>query len=316
MRPRLVLVFALAAASWAAAQRVSFDVASIKPSPDIATIAANHIAPHIGTRIDAAHVDIGFASLRDLIATAYSVKPYQVKGPDWLATERFDIQATLPQGATAAQLPELLQSLLADRFKLQVHRDDQAQSVYAMTVSPSGLKAKPSPTDAPAAAADAKDDKSTTSIDTADGPMKIRTARSGASTTVFASSAKTGMMTTTMSDGQMHLNAEKMSMDQLALSITPMLDLPVINQTNLPGNYQISLNLSLDDLRAAASKALGPGAMPNMMGGDAANPNVASTPAGGSIFSSIDALGLKLTKRNLPVGHVVIDSIEKTPTPN
>ena len=62
---------------------------------------------------------------------------------------------------------------------------------------------------------------------------------------------------------------------------------------------------------------MGPGAIPALTNGAAgADPNVASTPTGGSIFSSIDALGLKLTKRNLPVGHVVIDSIEKTPTPN
>jgi len=38
--------------------------------------------------------------LKMLITTAFDVKPYQVTGPAWLETERFEIVAKLPEGAT------------------------------------------------------------------------------------------------------------------------------------------------------------------------------------------------------------------------
>ena len=81
----------LAAGSGAAqtpAAGLSFEVASIKPAPPMNPQAMMAGKMHVGTKIDAARVDIGFASLADLIRTAYNVKPYQVIGPDWLKTER------------------------------------------------------------------------------------------------------------------------------------------------------------------------------------------------------------------------------------
>ena len=69
---------------------------------------------HVGMKVDAARVDIGYLSLADLIMTAYKVKAHQVVGPDWMRTDRFDILAKMPEGATKEQVPEMLQGLLAD----------------------------------------------------------------------------------------------------------------------------------------------------------------------------------------------------------
>ena len=58
--------------------------------------------PKFGPQVDASHAEYTFMSLKDLIALAYDVKAYQITGPDWLPTERFDILAKMPEGATAS----------------------------------------------------------------------------------------------------------------------------------------------------------------------------------------------------------------------
>ena len=70
-----------------------------------------------------------FVSLKNLIERAYSIKSYQVFGPDWLESERFDVTAKLPEGATQADVPKMLQALLAERFKLTVHHERDAARI-------------------------------------------------------------------------------------------------------------------------------------------------------------------------------------------
>src|ERR1019366_1137981 len=137
------LGLALLAAGAAFAQVPEFEVATIKAAtpPDRGQIMAG--APmHVGMKIDAARVDIGFMSLADLIRTAYDVKPYQISGPDWIKSERFDILAKMPDGATKEQVPAMLQALLADRFKLTVHKESQEHPIYALIVGKGGSKLK------------------------------------------------------------------------------------------------------------------------------------------------------------------------------
>ena len=66
----------------APAAKPQFEVATIKPAPPLnpAMIAAGKM--HIGMKIDAGRVDIGYLSLNDLIMAAYKVKQHQVAGPD------------------------------------------------------------------------------------------------------------------------------------------------------------------------------------------------------------------------------------------
>ena len=86
--------------------------------------------------------------------------------------------------------------------------------------------------------------------------------------------------------------------------------------TGLKGNYSLALDLSLAELMAMAqSSGLGmprPAPSPDGSGG-----GTASDPVGGaSIYSSVQALGLKMENRNAPVTRLVIDHVEKTPTEN
>jgi uncharacterized protein (TIGR03435 family) len=90
--------------------------------------------------------------------------------------------------------------------------------------------------------------------------------------------------------------------------------------SELKGNYQVALDLSIEDMKnvARASGVMAGMGMPQPgTGKEAARPgDAASTPAAASIFAAVQQLGLKLDARKLPVGIVVIDHLEKTPTEN
>jgi uncharacterized protein (TIGR03435 family) len=115
-----------------------FEVASVKPAPP--PVAGKFMVQMGG---DPGMVDYKNVSLKSLIARAYGMKDYQVSGPDWLDTARFDIVAKMPQNASREQLPAMLRNLLAERFKLSAHLEQKVMPVYAMLVGKGGFKLKP-----------------------------------------------------------------------------------------------------------------------------------------------------------------------------
>ena len=111
-----VLTFVVAASAFAQSPpRLEFEVASIRPS----SAPGQDRAATAGVHIDGAQVRCVLLSIKDYIGTAYKTRFAQIVAPDWIGSERFDIVATLPAGATPAQVPEMLQSLLAERFGLR-----------------------------------------------------------------------------------------------------------------------------------------------------------------------------------------------------
>src|SRR6516165_11144822 len=107
-----------------AAAKLEFEVASIKPAtlPGRGPIRLGQRGgPGSG---DPGRVTYTFSTMLDLLADAYSVKRNQISGgPTWLDSERFDIVAKIPAGATKEQVNVMLQNLLAERFKLTLHRE-------------------------------------------------------------------------------------------------------------------------------------------------------------------------------------------------
>jgi uncharacterized protein (TIGR03435 family) len=85
--------------------------------------------------------------LKDYIGLAYSLTRGQVFGPDWIGSERYDIQATIPAGTSRDQLPEMFQSLLVERFEMKLHREKREFPVYALTLGKGPLKTKQSSPD-------------------------------------------------------------------------------------------------------------------------------------------------------------------------
>jgi uncharacterized protein (TIGR03435 family) len=67
------------------------------------------------------------------------VKAFQISGPAWISTERFDIVAKLPDGASKEKVPQMLQSVLEDRFRLLLGRRNKiAYPVFALVVGNGG----------------------------------------------------------------------------------------------------------------------------------------------------------------------------------
>ena len=129
--------------------KLAFEVASVKPAApiDIQKLAQQMMQgggemPKIGPHVDGAQAEYTYMALRELIVTAYKVKPYQITGPDWLANTRFDIKAKMPDGSKKDDAPEMLQSLLEDRFRLVVRRETKEHPVLALVVGKGGPKLK------------------------------------------------------------------------------------------------------------------------------------------------------------------------------
>ena len=121
-----------------AAPAPKFEVPSIKP--------ANLSAPPPGRMGSHANISPGGLrcrneSLKELVEDAWSVGNYQITGgPGWISSARFDIDAKPAGAATREQLLQMLQALLADRFKLAVHRETKELPVYALVIGKGGAK--------------------------------------------------------------------------------------------------------------------------------------------------------------------------------
>src|SRR5262249_39504595 len=95
---------------------LKFEVASVKPTQD--TSGRGGIRPAQGGE---RYIATGMP-LRALIMVAYQVKPEQIAGgPDWINTDRWDMNAKAEKASNADELHLMLQDLLADRFQLKFH---------------------------------------------------------------------------------------------------------------------------------------------------------------------------------------------------
>ena len=115
------------------AATVEFEVASVKPAP-----------PQLGNRlsirmsVDPVRLNYTNVSLQDILKQAYGVQDDQVSGPEWLGTARFDIVAKIPAGVSRDRVPQMLQTLLAERFKLALHSETRDARIYALAVAKTG----------------------------------------------------------------------------------------------------------------------------------------------------------------------------------
>jgi uncharacterized protein (TIGR03435 family) len=299
-----------------------FEVASVKPSGPLDPRMIMSGQAHVGISVDSARVDIGSLPLGDLIRIAYHLKPYQVAGPDWIKSERFDIVAKIPEGVSKDKFPEMLQALLADRFKMATHRETKDHPAYALLVGKNGPKLK----DAEPLPAVASTDPAAPqgkALVMGSGEYQVRVEPLPAGRGAMVSSPQFGEMKISMTEnGMMRMEFARITMQAMADTLSRYTDRPVQDLTELKGTYQATLDISLEDMRAVAmaagmGQAMGPGG--GMMMGRRATEGgpaeTASTP-GGSIFTAIQTLGLKLEPRKVQVEILVIDHLEKTPTDN
>jgi uncharacterized protein (TIGR03435 family) len=146
-------------------------------------------------------------------------------------------------------------------------------------------------------------------------PLKINPSSSGATIVT----PENGTVKVAMGpEGQMRMEMSKVTMFAFAEMLTRFADRPVMDMTELKGNYQVALNLSMETMLSVARAS---GAVPGVaLGlGPRGEPGRvdASDPSGNSsVLESVQQLGLKLDPRKAPVEFVVVDHLEKTPTEN
>jgi uncharacterized protein (TIGR03435 family) len=135
-------------------QAIAFDVASVKVSSGEGSQpgGGRKGAPPFAvgpTRLAARHL-----TLRDLIARAYEVDESEVAGgPTWINSDRYEIDARVEKPAGRERMLGMLQQLLAERFRLKVHRESKMVPRYLLLVGRNGPKFGPHfhAADAPAA---------------------------------------------------------------------------------------------------------------------------------------------------------------------
>jgi uncharacterized protein (TIGR03435 family) len=115
---------------------LAFEVASVKAAPERAGQAAL-----IAMDTDPAMVRYSNVSLKILIAMAYRFDSRLVQGgPAWLDEQPYDLTAKLPPGVSKDRVPEMLRTLLAERFHLVLRRETKEQRVYFLVVAKNGAK--------------------------------------------------------------------------------------------------------------------------------------------------------------------------------
>jgi uncharacterized protein (TIGR03435 family) len=129
---------------------LAFEVASVKqhliPNGNIRRPSSSNLrCPPFNCGISGNRFTEEVASLSDLMMDAYNVKRYQISGlPNWGDSGRdvYDIAAKVEgdKTPTQEQVRRMLQTLLADRFQLRVHREQKELPIFALVVAKNGPK--------------------------------------------------------------------------------------------------------------------------------------------------------------------------------
>jgi uncharacterized protein (TIGR03435 family) len=245
----------------------------------------------------------GEASLKTLLKRAYELKDYQIGGPAWMESERYEITAKIPEGATRREVALMLQSLLTQRFGLTVHRETRDLPMLALEVAKGGPKLK------------ASGEKGTVPEPTEGTVLSPKFTKKG--TDGFPEIAAGQNLPRSYeivggSDGLMYkLWARRETMEQLADRISAQLSRPVVDRTGLQEVYDFALTWTVENGGAGVPRT---GPPPDEI--DMHSSPILSEP-GLSIFAALPAqLGLKLEARRGPLEMLIVDKADRVPIGN
>ena len=274
------LVVVAGAMGWAAGP-VEFEVVSIKPAKPM-TMGKMMV----GMNADDAMLRYTNVSLKDCIREAFDVRDYQVQGPEWLESDRFDIVAKLPAASNKKQIPEMLQAMLADRFHLAVKQGTEEHAVYALVAGKGGPKLKKA------------------DVQTSPKPDEKHVGGMG---------GKNAMMMRVSPEG-VHLTAPSATLGRLAEMISHFAARPVVDMTGIPGEYDFELTFAPETMRAmpfGGGPRMGP--PPGDAGREAAQAPAEPAP---SIYDAVKAYGLKQEPKKAPMETIVVEHVDRMPTEN
>jgi len=146
---------------------------------------------------------------KTLLTLAYGVKGFQISGPGWLDSERYNILAKVPPGTTKEQAQVMLQRLLTERFQLMVRHENREVPLYILTVGKAGANVK-----------------SAVAVTTEPIPAGTLTSRA---------------------NGGFHMVARNKTIEALINVLSSRLDQPVLDQTGLGGKYDFEVKFDVDE---------------------------------------------------------------------
>jgi uncharacterized protein (TIGR03435 family) len=168
-------------------------------------------------------------TLKSLLARAYDLQPFQVSGPAWIDSERYDVVATIPEGTTKEEISVMLQHLLTERFSMTLHSETKDHPGYILGIGKGGPKLTPAKH--PSVPSD---------------PDASR--RPAISFTMGGSSPETKINDATM--------------PVFAGFLSRTLGRPVVDATGLSGEFDIVLPVSMMAIRSPGAQETGAGGSP------------------------------------------------------
>jgi len=263
-----------------AASAVAYKSASVRPHQ-----AVNGMVEHLGIMFSPQGFTARNATLQTVLGVAYGVQKDLISGaPDWVNSEKYDIEVRLPdsaiqdapksgRGIGIERLRVMLQALLADRFKLTLHQETKDLSIYELVVAEGGPKLR---------------EASTVSVNP-DGNQS------------FEGSVREPSQ---MKMGPGKLMAQGATVEPLAEQLSWQLGRTVVNKTGLTGYYDYSLHWTPGESEEGMMKLMGSKAQ-----AESATPSESSA---SSIFTAVqEQLGLQLEAKTAPMSILVIDHVER-----
>ena len=287
-----LLVFGFACAFGQATGNLTFEVASVRPSAPVPPSGGVYFGPARGGpgTPDPGQITWSYASMKAMLLTAYDAKNYQINGPAWLDTERYNVIAKVPAGATTEQVRAMWQNLLAERFGLTVHHEPKEFQVEELVIGKGGPKLKETSWDAAAPLPP--------------GPPQRKNGElisPGVVSTIFPGVSP-----------HAHTVAKAQPISQLAVMLSNQLGRPVLDKTGLTGKYDFTLEYRID-----LSGYQLPPPPPGAPGPAAATPGDSASDPGPDLAAAVQQqLGLGLVAGKAKLDVVVVDKADKVPTEN
>ena len=268
---------------------------------------------------DPTRITFRSATLKTLLVYAYGVKPYQISGPGFLDSERYDIEGRIAPGASQEQVAVMVQNVLATRFNLKLHRASKELPQYTMILAKGGAKLTVSAPadpeqqpkdDGPPAGPPPNMPRGGLTFDSDGFPVFPGGGMPGG-----PGRGRTGLGVMMAPGNRARIMGTQATVGDLAARLTELLSRPVTDATGLTAKYDVQLTFSTEGLNIAMG---GPGG-PGMPGGGPGGPE-GMQPQGDpppDLFAAIQSqLGLRLAPKKGPVDLLVIDSADKVPVEN
>jgi uncharacterized protein (TIGR03435 family) len=260
------------------------------------------VGPFNQTNHDPGRITWTNVRLGRVMQVAFDLPGDRISGPDWLVDDVVTIVATVPAGTSAGDFRLMVQNLLAERFKLTMHRETKQVSGYALEIAKNGPKLKESGKDSFQANGGTKPESKRDEACRGCNNIVMQdengfpAPRSG--NPIFLPGAL--FSATIAVNGKNRGSVLNGPAKAIADYLGNVVKSPVEDRTGLTGIYDVHLEFVPDSS----------GTEPNATGPAASDP-------GTGIFDAVQSqLGLKLTPKKVPVETLVIDHLEKIPTEN